>query len=75
MNPGINEGASKKKGEPGDPPASPYGPQPHGADEAAGGADSSPYDNEPTGEERQRRAEDDRRNNRNAGSDDTNQSA
>lgn len=26
------------------PPASPYGPQPDGPDEAAGGADSSPYD-------------------------------
>ena len=27
------------------PPASPYGPQPDGPDEAAGGADSSPFDN------------------------------
>lgn len=27
------------------PPASPYGPQPDGPDDAAGGADSSPYEN------------------------------
>jgi hypothetical protein len=27
------------------PPASPYGPQPDGPDDAAGGADSSPFDN------------------------------
>ena len=27
------------------PPASPYGPQPNGPDAAAGGADSSPYEN------------------------------
>lgn len=60
MNPDTNETAPKKKGEPGDPPASPYGPHPHGVDEAAGGADSSPYDNEPTGEERQQRADADR---------------
>jgi hypothetical protein len=33
-----------------DRPASPYGPQPRGTDEAAGGADSSPHENEATGE-------------------------
>ncbi len=33
-------------------PATPYGPHPRGTDAAAGGADSSPLDNEPTGEER-----------------------
>ena len=27
------------------PPASPYGPQPDGPDDAAGGADSSPFEN------------------------------
>jgi hypothetical protein len=37
-----------------DPPSdhdlgSPYGPQPNGDDEAAGGADSSPLESEPTG--------------------------
>ena len=73
MNPDTDRNESKKKGAPGAPPASPYGPQPHGVDEAAGGADSSPYENEPTGERRQK-AEDDRRNNRSAGSEDTNQS-
>ena len=41
---------STKKGATGDPPATPYGPHPHGVDEAAGGADSSPHENEPTGE-------------------------
>ncbi|MBY0512737.1 MAG: hypothetical protein K2P78_02355 [Gemmataceae bacterium] len=45
---------------PADTPASPYGPHPRGVDEAAGGADSSPYDNEPTGE-RVDRAEEERR--------------
>lgn len=39
---------STKKGTPGDPPATPYGPHPHGVDEAAGGADSSPLDNQST---------------------------
>lgn len=29
--------------------ATPYGPHPHGVDEAAGGADSSPHDTEATG--------------------------
>ena len=72
MNPDTNASASKKKGEPGEP-ARPYGP--HGVDEAAGGADSSPYDNEPTGEERQRRADADRSAGRNNTPDDTNQSA
>lgn len=32
--------------------ANPYGPHPHGVDKAAGGADSSPYENEPGGEQR-----------------------
>jgi hypothetical protein len=32
------------------PLSSPYGPQYRGVDEAAGGADSSPYENVPTGE-------------------------
>ncbi|MFO0809071.1 MAG: hypothetical protein U0746_10640 [Gemmataceae bacterium] len=31
-----------------EPLGSPYGPQPHGTDEAAGGADSSPFDTEST---------------------------
>lgn len=31
---------------------SPYGPQPDGADEAAGGADSSPLENVPSGEKK-----------------------
>ena len=31
-----------------DPTGSPYGPQPNGVDAAAGGADSSPYDNQST---------------------------
>ncbi|AWM37994.1 hypothetical protein GobsT_39310 [Gemmata obscuriglobus] len=74
MNPDTDESTTKKKGEPGDPPTSPYGPHPHGVDEAAGGADSSPYDNEPTGD-RQRRADEDRRAGRNKPSDDTNQSS
>jgi len=30
--------------------ASPYGPQPEQVDEAAGGADSSPFETEPSGE-------------------------
>lgn len=29
---------------------SPYGPQPYGTDEAAGGADSSPHETEPSGQ-------------------------
>ncbi|MDY3551543.1 hypothetical protein R5W24_000621 [Gemmata sp. JC717] len=73
MNPDTDASTPKKKGDPGDPPASPYGPHPHGVDEAAGGADSSPYDNEPT-DDRQRRADEDRRTGRNTPSDDTNQS-
>jgi len=32
------------------PDSSPYGPQPHGIDVAAGGADSSPFENEPSGD-------------------------
>ena len=31
-------------------PATPYGPHPFGVDEAAGGADSSPHETEPTAE-------------------------
>ena len=38
------------------PPASPYRPQPDGPDEAAGGADSSPYENM-SSDERARLAE------------------
>jgi hypothetical protein len=45
-------------------PASPYGPQPRGVDEAAGGADSSPHETEPT-RERKVRADEDRRLRRN----------
>ena len=30
--------------------ASPYGPQPEQVDEAAGGADNSPFETEPSGE-------------------------
>ena len=30
----------------------PYGPHPNGVDEAAGGADSSPFENESAGEQR-----------------------
>ena len=37
---------------------SPYGPFPHGVDESAGGADSSPFENEST-EERKDVADDD----------------
>jgi hypothetical protein len=33
-------------------PSSPYGPQPYGDDEAAGGADSSPHETESTEERR-----------------------
>jgi hypothetical protein len=32
---------------------SPYGPQPDGEDEAAGGADSSPLENVPSGERKE----------------------
>ena len=42
-------------------PATPYGPHPRGTDAAAGGADSSPLDNEPTGEERLEAAEGEKR--------------
>jgi hypothetical protein len=38
------------------PLSSPYGPQPKGVDEAAGGADSSPLETEPTGEQREQTA-------------------
>jgi hypothetical protein len=31
-------------------PSSPYGPQPYGTDEVAGGSDSSPHEGESTGE-------------------------
>lgn len=40
----------KQQGNRQDTPASPYGPQPYGTDAAAGGADSSPHENEATGE-------------------------
>ena len=53
-----------QKTDPPDPArdlGSPYGPQPDGADESAGGADSSPLDTEPTGE---RKDTADERNNR-----------
>ena len=40
--------------------ATPYGPHPRGTDAAAGGADSSPLDNEPTGDERLEQAEETR---------------
>ncbi|HVL15907.1 MAG TPA: hypothetical protein VM529_25265 [Gemmata sp.] len=46
-----------------DAPASPYGPHPRGVDEAAGGADSSPHEAQPTGE-RLDRAEDERQKGR-----------
>lgn len=42
-------------------PATPYGPHPRGTDAAAGGADSSPLDTEPTGEERVNAAEAEKR--------------
>jgi hypothetical protein len=45
------------------PPASPYGPQPRGPDEAAGGADSSPLEAEPT-DTRREKAEEERRKGR-----------
>jgi hypothetical protein len=32
------------------PESTPYGPHPHGVDEASGGADSSPFESEPSGE-------------------------
>jgi len=35
------------------PLSSPYGPQYRGVDEAAGGADSSPYENVPSGDRRE----------------------
>lgn len=41
-------------------PSSPYGPQPYGEDEAAGGADSSPHESEPTGERTSKDAPDTR---------------
>lgn len=34
-------------------PSSPYGPQPHGVDQAAGGADSSPHEAESSVERHQ----------------------
>lgn len=62
MNPDPN--TRPKAGDPNDPPASPYGPHPRGVDEAAGGADSSPYETEPTGGRKQK-ADEDRRTGRN----------
>ncbi len=38
------------------PLSTPYGPHYKGVDQAAGGADSSPLENEPTGEEREQAA-------------------
>ena len=35
------------------PVSTPYGPHPHGVDEASGGADSSPFENQPSGEKGQ----------------------
>jgi hypothetical protein len=32
------------------PESTPHGPHPRGVDEASGGADSSPFENEPSGE-------------------------
>lgn len=40
----------RKDEDTGRPLGTPYGPHPHGVDEAAGGADSSPLDTEPTGD-------------------------
>lgn len=65
MNPYPKPRATRDEGSPGDPPSSPYGPHPHGIDEAAGGADSSPYETTSSGE-RQDIAEDDRRKGNNA---------
>ena len=39
------------------PPSSPYGPQQGQVDEAAGGADSSPYETRPSGEKADAAAE------------------
>jgi hypothetical protein len=39
------------------PLSSPYGPHYQGVDEAAGGADSSPLETEPTGEQREKAAD------------------
>jgi hypothetical protein len=52
-------GATHNEGSSFDPPSTPYGPHPHGVDEAAGGADSSPYETASSGE-RQEIAEKDR---------------
>jgi hypothetical protein len=52
-------GATRGEGTRGDPPSSPYGPHRRGVDEAAGGADSSPYETMSSGE-REQVAEDDR---------------
>jgi hypothetical protein len=52
-------GATQHEGARPDPPSAPYGPQPHGVDEAAGGADSSPYETDSSGE-RERIAEEGR---------------
>jgi hypothetical protein len=40
----------RENGKSREPEGSPYGPQPHGVDEASGGADSSPFENLPSGE-------------------------
>ena len=41
--------ADPKRDRP-EPESSPYGPHPRGADEASGGADSSPFETLPSGE-------------------------
>lgn len=60
----MNPSTDRTRDDDREPPASPYGPQPRGVDEAAGGADSSPYETEPTGERREK-AEEERRAGRN----------
>jgi hypothetical protein len=49
-NPYPKHGATHDEGSSFDPPSTPYGPHPHGVDEAAGGADSSPYETASSGE-------------------------
>jgi hypothetical protein len=65
MNPHPKSGATHDEGSPADPPSAPYGPHPHGVDEAAGGADSSPYETDSSGE-RQEIAEESRAEGHNA---------
>jgi hypothetical protein len=42
------------KADPRDPPAGPTGPNPRGVDEAAGGLDNSPYEDESSDSRRQK---------------------